>query len=45
MIERHGCNGNLTDWLTRIISDCPKRRSVDMSDRCGACCPGLLKVL
>jgi len=45
LIEQHGRDGKMTDWLADITADCPKKRSVDMSDQCGACCPGLLQVL
>jgi hypothetical protein len=44
-LVRLGPNAKLTDWLAGITHDCPKRRSVDMSDQCGACCPDLPKVM
>jgi hypothetical protein len=44
LIEQHGRDGKLTDWLTSITADCPKRRSVDMSDQCGAHYPDLPRV-
>ena len=40
-----GSDGKLTDWLTSITADCPKKHSIDMSDQCGACCPDLPRVL
>lgn len=36
IVERFGADAKLTDWLAWITADCPKRRSVDMSDQCGA---------
>ncbi len=45
MVERLGPDAKLTDWLAGITADCPKRRSVDMSDQCAALCPDLPKVL
>jgi hypothetical protein len=44
LIEQYGPDAKLTDWLSRITADCPKRRSLDMSDRCGAHCPDLSRV-
>jgi hypothetical protein len=35
----------LTDWLAGITADCPKRRSIDMIDQCGAHYPDLSKVM
>jgi len=45
LIERLGADAKLTDWIAGITHDCPKRRSLDMSDQCGARCPDLPKVL
>jgi hypothetical protein len=42
LIEQHGADAKMTDWHPE--GDCPKRRSVDMSDQCGAKCPDLVKV-
>ena len=39
LIEDRGRNGKVTDWLASITADCSKRRSIDMSDQCGAHCP------
>jgi hypothetical protein len=41
LVERYGPDAKLTDWLAAMTEDCPKQRSVDMSDRCGARCPDL----
>jgi hypothetical protein len=32
LIQRHGRDGNLTDWLSTITAECAKKRGVDMSD-------------
>jgi hypothetical protein len=39
LIETRSRKGKLTDWLTKITADCPRKRSIDMSDQCAACCP------
>jgi hypothetical protein len=43
-LVRLGPVTKLTDWLSQITADCPKRRSIDMSDQCGAHCPDLSRV-
>jgi len=45
LIAQHGADGKMTDWRAAITADCPKRRSLDMSDQCGARSPDLPKVL
>jgi len=44
-LVRLGPNATLTDWLAGITHDCPRRKSIDMSDQCGARCPDLSKVM
>ena len=44
LIELHGRDAKLTDWLSKITEDCPRRHSINMSDQCGARCPDLVKV-
>jgi hypothetical protein len=44
LIELYGRDAKFTDWLARITEDCPGRRSIDMSDQCGARCPDLSRV-
>ena len=44
LIERHGADHRITDWVAGITDDCPKRRGTDMSDQCGARCPDLAVV-
>jgi hypothetical protein len=45
LIEDHGRDGKVTDWLAGITADCPKKQSIDMADQCGAQCPDLPRVL
>jgi hypothetical protein len=42
LVERHGREGRLTDWIGHRKADCPLRRS--MGDRCGLTCPDLLRI-
>jgi hypothetical protein len=43
LVKQLGPHAKLTDWHPE--GDCPRRKSLDMSDQCGACCPDLPKVL
>ena len=45
LAERIGWDGRLTDWLTEITADCPRRRAAAISDQCHARCPDLPKVV
>jgi hypothetical protein len=46
LINDRGRDGKIVDWLEVITADCPKKKSLlNMSDRCGAKCPDLPKVL
>jgi hypothetical protein len=45
VVEQLGPDALLTDWLSRITADCPRKNSIDMSDQCGAHCPDLSRVL
>jgi hypothetical protein len=36
---------SFVDWLDELTADCPKKQARNMSDRCGARCPQLPKVL
>ncbi len=45
LTKEYGRDTKLTDGLSRITADCPKRRSLDMADQCGARCPDLPRVL
>jgi hypothetical protein len=43
LIEQYGADAKMTNW--RPEGDCSKRRSLDMSDQCGALNPDLSKVI
>jgi len=46
LIDKRGRDGKLVDWLDELTGDCPKKKSLlNMSDRGGAKCPQLPKVL
>jgi len=45
LIERHGRDGKIIDWLGEITSDCPKKSARNMNDQCAARIPDLSKVL
>ena len=45
LIDQHGRDHKLTDWLSTISADCPKRRAADTSDECAARCPDLSRVM
>jgi hypothetical protein len=44
-VERLGPDAKLTDWLSEITADCPRKRKNSFSDQCGALCADLPKVL
>ena len=43
--EKCGRDAKLVDWLDELTADCPKKTAGSMSDRCGARCQDLAKVL
>lgn len=45
LIEQHGADGTVIDFLAEISADCPRRQIGKISDLCGAACPDLPKVL
>jgi hypothetical protein len=45
LIEQHGRDGKLIDWLGEITADCPKKQAGNMSDQCAARCPELQRVM
>jgi hypothetical protein len=45
LVERLEPDAKLTNWLTEITADCPRKRKNSFSDQCGALCPDLPKVL
>ena len=45
LIEQHGRDAKLVDWIDEIAADCPKRVKVNWNDQCRVKCPDLPKVL
>ncbi len=41
LVVHLGLDAKLTDWLSRLAADCPRRG--DRSEGCAACFPDLLK--
>jgi hypothetical protein len=39
----HGRDGRLTDWLSDVTKDCPRKASPGLADPCGAQIPDLLR--
>jgi hypothetical protein len=44
LIEAHGRDGKIVDWLDDLTADCPRKIKASISDRCAARCPDLPKV-
>ncbi len=42
LVIRLGLDAKLTDWLSTLTKDCPRKK--DYSDPCGAQCPDFLKL-
>jgi hypothetical protein len=46
LIDKRGRDGKIVDWLEELTADCRRKKSLlNMSERCGAGCPDLPKVL
>jgi len=45
LIDKRGRDGKIVDWLDAITADCPKKSVQNMSERCGARCPDVPRVL
>jgi hypothetical protein len=45
LIDRHGGNRTVIDWLEKLTADCARRRAASVSDQCHARCLDLPKVL
>ena len=46
LVQRHGSNLNLIDWIRVISTDCPRRQGNEIERRynpCGAYCPHVLR--
>jgi hypothetical protein len=40
----HGHGFKISDWISDMTRDCPRRRSPGLADACGATCPGLQNI-
>jgi hypothetical protein len=45
LVQQCGRQQTILDWKDQLTADCPRRVNGDYSERCGARCPDLLKVL
>jgi len=45
LIDQHGGNATIIDWLEQLTADCPRKRAASVSDQCHARCPDLPKVV
>jgi hypothetical protein len=45
LIEQHGRDYTILDWLDALTADWPRKRAASVSDQCHARCPDLPKVL
>ena len=45
LIEQHGRDCTILEWLDGLTTDCPRKRAASVSDQCHARCPELPKVL
>jgi hypothetical protein len=45
LVQQFGRYAKLTDWLSGLAADCPRKLAPGYSDPCGARCPDLPKAL
>jgi hypothetical protein len=45
LIQHHGSDGTIIDWLDALTADSPRKRAASVSAQCHARCPDLPKVL
>jgi len=45
LIDQHGGNGTILEWLERLTADCPRKRAASVSDQRHARCPDLPPVV
>ena len=45
LIERHGIDAKLFDWMDEITADCPRKQAMNLNDVCGVRCPDLPRVV
>jgi len=44
LVDQHGRDFKVPDWIGLMTRDCPRRRSAGLADACAAQCPDLLKL-
>jgi hypothetical protein len=42
---KHGRDGKITDWISTMTADCPRKQAGHFSDVCVATCPDLVRVV
>jgi hypothetical protein len=45
LIAQYGREGNMSEWMSDLKADCPKRNAPQLHERCDLICPDLPKVL
>ena len=45
LIEDHGRDAKVIDWLDKLTEHCPVKKTHNWNDQCAARCPDLAKVL
>src|SRR5262249_52436211 len=45
LIEQHGRDGTIIEWLDGLTADCPRKRAASVSDQRHARCPDLPNVV
>jgi len=45
LIDQHGGNGTVMEWLDAPTADCSRKRAASISDQCHARYPDLAKAL
>jgi hypothetical protein len=43
LAAERGREGRVTDWLSAITSDCPRKRPINMADQCAVQCPDMAR--
>jgi hypothetical protein len=43
LAAQYGRDGRVTDWLSAITSDCPRRPPINVAEQCTARCPDLVR--
>jgi hypothetical protein len=45
LIAKYGREGNMSEWMSELKNDCPKRDVPQLHERCDLICPDLPKVV